>query len=340
MGDLSGTPTRGQTPEITTSPRLRTRSPMPPHSYLLRRNTPIRRTPQVSWKKLLYLKQPFPDNYTDQSFLSQLKRNTTVAKYSYIKLVKDFSLIVFYISVILVVVLMFTGIYLHQWSSMLPTMVTSALSISGFIILKVFDKSYNTKVGKIGYYSQRLNMKSFVLIIFILLILSPVLKSLTKSTASDSIWALSFILCVCNTIFHDYSMNSSSSDVSELQYRPIISTNISLSNSIVLASRLGSTSQVFFFVLFSIQVNILLPLFDFNARRAQFYRLHWTVYFIVFNFVNYLIILLLGTKFLFYWFVAVLGIVFLMPAYFLFLQRYKNELQGPWDTAKPIINTN
>lgn len=34
-----------------------------------------------------------------------------------------------------------------------------------------------------------------------------------------------------------------------------------------------------------------------------------------------------------------IGILFCLPGYFLFLQKYKNELQGPWDPAKPIIKT-
>lgn len=78
---------------------------------------------KAPWKKLLYLKQPYPDNYTDVSFLSQLKRNTTVAKYSYFQLVDDFILIVFYISCILLVDLMFIGIYAKGWDPVRPTVL-------------------------------------------------------------------------------------------------------------------------------------------------------------------------------------------------------------------------
>ncbi|KAK6459020.1 phosphatidylinositol N-acetylglucosaminyltransferase subunit C [Scheffersomyces xylosifermentans] len=341
MLETSRGSSRSPTPDVPLELRSRFRSLSPrppfPHDLLSRgRSTPIIRRSQQPWKKLLFLNQRFPDNYTDSSFLSQLKRNTAVANYSYVKLVQDFSLIVFYISSLLLVVLMFTGIYLYQWSSMLPTLASSVLSILGFITLRISEGDSRGESKT----KEKLNMKSFILIIFILLILSPVLKSLTKSSSSDSIWALSFILCLSNTIIYDYSMSSTTSDVSRHQYKPIISTNISLSNSIVLASRLNSTSQVFFFVLFAIQMNILLPLFDYNARRNKLVTLHWLVYFVLFNLVNYLITHLLGVKFLLYWLVCVIGIVFLMPAYFLFLQKYKNELQGPWDIAKPVINAN
>ncbi|KAK6460054.1 phosphatidylinositol N-acetylglucosaminyltransferase subunit C [Scheffersomyces coipomensis] len=316
---------------------IRQSSPGPKHTP----SPLLRRVP--SWKKLLYLKQSYPDNYTDKSFLSQLKRNTTVAKYSYFNLVDDFCLILLYISSLLLVVLMFSGIYLHRWNSILPTIVSSIFSILGFGIVQIYDKS--VKPSTRPSQSSELNLKSFILIIFILLILSPILKSLTKSAASDSAWALSFALCLCNTIFHDYSMNSSfihgkQSQQIFSQYKPILSTNISLSNAIVLASRLTSTSQVFFFILFAVQINILLPLLDFNIRRLKLHILHYSLLFVLFNLVNYLIFTLLGSKILIYWFICVFFIVFGMPSYFLFLQRYKNELQGPWDMHKPIINKN
>lgn len=53
---------------------------------------------------------------------------------------------------------------------------------------------------------QRLaTAKSAILIYCAVLGLSPILKSLTKSTSSDSIWAISFWLFLINVFFFDYS---------------------------------------------------------------------------------------------------------------------------------------
>lgn len=52
--------------------------------------------------------------------------------------------------------------------------------------------------------------KSAVLIYAALLGLSPILKSLTCSTTSDSIWALSSWLLLLNVVFFDYSASSES----------------------------------------------------------------------------------------------------------------------------------
>jgi Ca2+/Na+ antiporter len=55
-------------------------------------------------------------------------------------------------------------------------------------------------------YQQRMStVKSAVLIYAALLGLSPILKSLTKSTTSDSIWAISTWLLMMNVAFFDYS---------------------------------------------------------------------------------------------------------------------------------------
>ncbi|KAL8943568.1 MAG: hypothetical protein Q9211_000949 [Gyalolechia sp. 1 TL-2023] len=53
---------------------------------------------------------------------------------------------------------------------------------------------------------QRLaTMKSAILIVCTLYVLSPILKSLTMSTSSDSIWAISATLMGINILFFDYS---------------------------------------------------------------------------------------------------------------------------------------
>ena len=55
-------------------------------------------------------------------------------------------------------------------------------------------------------YQQRIStLKSALLIYGALLGLSPILKSLTKSTTSDSIWAISTWLLMMNVAFFDYS---------------------------------------------------------------------------------------------------------------------------------------
>jgi phosphatidylinositol N-acetylglucosaminyltransferase subunit C len=48
-------------------------------------------------------------------------------------------------------------------------------------------------------------LKSSILVFLALMALSPVLRTLTAATSSDSIWALSAFLFVLNALLADYS---------------------------------------------------------------------------------------------------------------------------------------
>lgn len=247
------------------------------------------------WKKLLYLQQPYPDNYTDKSFLSQLKKTNSITKYPYQSLVEDFSLIAFYMSCILLVNLVFVGIYVEQWDSIALTLVTTTISFFAFLVIK----------------NSSMNIKSLMVITFILLILSPILKSLTKSTSSDSIWAISFMLCLANAIFHEYSVQTS--------YRPILSTNISLSNAIVLASRLNSTLAAFAFVLFAVEINILLPLYDVKIRLLGYKHLHYILMVTVVLFVTCMFYMLNFMVYIVYYYIICTFIILALPSIYQYL---------------------
>ena len=112
---------------------------------------------------------------------------------------------------------------------------------------------------------QRLaTVKSAILIYIALLGLSPILKSLTESTTSDSIWAMSCWLMCINIFFFDYS-----GDVGGVQFPASLSTNAALMASTVLASRLPSTTHVFSLTLFSIEVFGLFPVFRRHLRHIS-----------------------------------------------------------------------
>lgn len=331
-------------PLMSPDPSIHLRTPLPlPRVRLLPR--PSKRQP---WKKLLYLNQRYPDNYTHELFLSQLRRNTTVVKYSYLKLVDDFSLIAQHLSMLLLVVLIFIGIYYQNWNPITPAIYFSILTMIGFALWDATsDKDTRTTPGgtmanKIPMQNMvpnqtgggRSKLKSSILLLFILLLLSPVLRSLTKATASDSIWAIASGLTLANTLLHEYAM---ASDLATC--KPIVSTNIAFSNAIVLASRLGSNVSVFCFVLCSIEISILLPIFDIHVRQFPLLLYHRTLFLMITVLVCVIVAKVLSLQFLVIWVCGQVGIVLVLPMYFLFLQKYKNELQGPWDSAKPKIRS-
>ncbi|KAM7192351.1 Phosphatidylinositol N-acetylglucosaminyltransferase domain containing protein [Rhypophila sp. PSN 637] len=193
-------------------------------------------------------------------------------------------------------------------------------------------------------------VKSAVLIYFTLLGLSPILKSLTRSTSSDSIWAMSFWLLAINIFFFDYS----GSWAPGLHKFPVasLSTNAALMASTVLASRLPSTGQVFSLTLFSIEVFGLFPVFR-RAARLRSWRYHVILTTLLVMGAGGGVGMILGAPeeahagFPLPWKNGLVGIVVgcLIAAlamggcswWLIGLQKYKNEIYGPWDPARPII---
>jgi phosphatidylinositol N-acetylglucosaminyltransferase subunit C len=196
--------------------------------------------------------------------------------------------------------------------------------------------------------------KSALLIYFTLLGLSPILKSLTRSTSSDSIWTMSLLLFAINIFFFDYGSPPSRSSVGggSKNIPASLSTNAALMASTVLASRLPSTGQVFSLTLFSIEVFGLFPVFRRYARQRS-WRGHVILTALLVVGAGGGVGLILGhggdgNGYLDWpWKSGLLGAVIGMLVtglamggcswWLIGLQKYKNEIHGPWDPARPII---
>ncbi|KAI2469709.1 GPI2-domain-containing protein [Annulohypoxylon bovei var. microspora] len=183
--------------------------------------------------------------------------------------------------------------------------------------------------------------KSAILIYFTLLGLSPILKSLTRSTSSDSIWAMSFWLLAINIFFYDYSSGP-------VKFPASLSTNAALMASTVLASRLPSTGQVFSLTLFSIEVFGLFPVFRRYARHRS-WKYHVALSALLVIGAGGGVGLILGgdKDDVWPWKSGLLGVLVAMVIaivamggcswWLIGLQKYKNAINGPWDQARPII---
>ncbi|KAK0717126.1 phosphatidylinositol N-acetylglucosaminyltransferase subunit C [Lasiosphaeria miniovina] len=116
--------------------------------------------------------------------------------------------------------------------------------------------------------------------------------------------------------------------------------------STVLASRLPSTGQVFSLTLFSIEVFGLFPVFRRYARHRS-WRYHVALTVLLVLGAGAGVGMILGDERGWPWKKGLLGMVVacLISAvamggcswWLIGLQKYKNEIYGPWDPARPII---
>ncbi|SCW03603.1 LAFE_0G14114g1_1 [Lachancea fermentati] len=270
------------------------------------------------WQRLLWLKQNYPDNYTDPAFLrelenfkkNQLKPHITS---SYAQVAFDFLLFYHRLLNTALTYVIFSLFYYYHYD---PFILTGSLTTLAFIIASC-------------PWFRTIEFKSSLIIIFTMLTLSPVLKSLSRTTSSDSIWTLSCWL----TVFYLLSVY--------LQESSIISTNLLVANVAVLSSRLNSTTDVFCFVLICIEVNILLPYFEHNLLMRKLY-VPCMVSFLMNNVVIYSFVTYsMGWKYttLLIFFTVIFVVV--LPRYFILWQRWYHrgdELLGTWDAKKPVLD--
>jgi phosphatidylinositol glycan class C protein len=207
------------------------------------------------------------------------------------------------------------------------------------------DGSFSHEIPRVSMLSPRnrqrmTTVKSAFLIYFALLGLSPILKSLTKSTASDSIWAMSCWLLIMNIFSFDYGSGEGAGATTK--FPASLSTNAAVMASTVLASRLPSTTHVFSLMLFSMEVFGLFPIF-----RRQLRQKSWTGHVVL---TLTLVIVAggaVGVTLSGGWAAAIIGSVLgsILTAlvmggcswWLISLQKYKNVVIGPWDPARPII---
>lgn len=270
------------------------------------------------WKRILWIRQDYPDNYTDPEFIKHLQRLRFRDKYAWpspesatpvVQVRTD--LVLFYNKLLStsLVFIAFNFIYHYKVD---PLPYTIAMTV---FILYLSWRSTRRWV----------DLRSSLVITFAMLTLSPVLKSLSKTTASNSIWTLAFWLTLAYVGSMSPNPESQSSN---------LSTNLLLAIVTVLASRLNSSTQVFCFLFICIQLNLILPkLVVFNTRL---YALVLST--IVFTYV----ILALGFSYAIVAWCLASFYIFVLPQWFVYWQTnyrgYEASLSRVWECQRPILD--
>uniref|UniRef100_A0A0W0G3N1 Putative phosphatidylinositol N-acetylglucosaminyltransferase n=1 Tax=Moniliophthora roreri TaxID=221103 RepID=A0A0W0G3N1_MONRR len=142
-------------------------------------------------------------------------------------------------------------------------LLTTTLFLVGYASWELI--LYFTSSDRRGNADRVKGLKSSILIFLALMSLSPVLRTLTAATSSDSIWALSAALFLVSLLLADYGPSKTVGHSQE-SLTSVLSINAAISSSVVLASRLSDDLGVFALILFSVQTFALFP---FLRRRIQ-----------------------------------------------------------------------
>ncbi|KAJ7357388.1 phosphatidylinositol N-acetylglucosaminyltransferase [Mycena albidolilacea] len=286
------------------------------------------------WEKVLWKRQHQPDNYiVTGSFLSSLRRNANFRPYTYWPLVLLSCAITQHLATIFIFVSVFVRLKENFLDPHTLVWISVGCFFTGYLNWELLDRTGTSHEHR---HANRVKaVKSSILIFLALMSLSPVLKTLTAATSSDSIWALSAILFGINALLADYSAISLGGGEVHERLTSVLSMNAAISASVVLASRLANDLAVFALILFSVQVFALFPRLRRRLGRPSALQLALTL--VLFS--SSIAVTRSISRTVTWIYAAVqLGVTFVAPAFLVWAQKFKNEIRGPWDVAVPKVN--
>ncbi|CAE7789745.1 PIGC [Symbiodinium sp. CCMP2592] len=271
----------------------------------------------TSWSKVLYLQQPFEDNYVDDSFLNSLVLNAHVTRYelqelccSTTSIIRQLCLVVIFVNV--------------WWKAQLEYDFRWLFAVGGLLF-----SCYLWHCVSMRPLTVVLKVLQVGAIVFPLGVLAPLLQALTRSWSDDTIGVFACGLLLLHVILYDYGDGSSASVWSCRQELFLpggpIALNASVLSAMILASRLRTPLEVFAFMSFAMEV-FALPHFCGRSTACVLPFLFAVA--IALDFKSGVSLLLAG---------ILIGLV--GPVLFLSAQHLKTEIQGPWDIAHVVPET-
>jgi len=209
--------------------------------------------------------------------------------------------------------------------------VSVILFFIGYATWNVLD---NHQMNPDHFANHLKTLKSSIMMFLSLMSLSPVLRTLTAATSSDSIWALAAVLLIVNALLADYTATNSEDPHEGLS--SVLSMNAAVSASVVLASRLPTDVSVFALMLFSIQSFALYPILRHRLQASTIGL--WLMITLGLSILAVSLMATLSRTVMWLNFVVLTFVTFVAPAILIWGQRYKNIIRGPWDAAVPKVN--
>eukprot|EP01112_Ceratiomyxa_fruticulosa_P017895 TRINITY_DN564_c0_g2_i1.p1 TRINITY_DN564_c0_g2~~TRINITY_DN564_c0_g2_i1.p1 ORF type:complete len:321 (+),score=43.02 TRINITY_DN564_c0_g2_i1:236-1198(+) len=285
-------------------------------------NNRIDTNEKQKWRKILFTKQAYEDNYTDtETFLIELVQNANFQQYDYMTVVVDSATVTQQVTVVVLFCMVFQLAYSGKVGLPFLLLVVTFMLIFGYIIRILTDSNFNL-MDIVGSTMQ------IALVFGCVFGLSPVLRTLTDAFSDDTIWALTSIMLIAHTFFHDYGYING---VDRSSFDAPVSLNAAIFASILLGSRLTSSLHAFCLISTAIEVFALFPIMCRHLKQfsLEFHLGLTLLLFVLASFLLFSTSILLALVYI----GAVFITTFICPAWLIYMQKYKKEINGPWDEA-------
>ena len=305
-------------------PQMGTRSPLPGIATVGTSPNMGSGAPPT-WRKVLYEKQPFEDNYVDAAFMEQLRTNTHLRALKYRDILRSAMAILQQLNLVV--------LFLVTYASTLKGVLTPAnLVVADAALIGIAMVCYvGLTDGRFSLRTLFEPAKKTAVVSGVLVLLGPMFHTLTRSYTDDTIWALSILLGFIHVVFADYDyLNAHTTD-----YTHNLSMNAAIVAVALLGSRVENPVASAALIGIGILVFTLSPILRHHVRRASVETHEASALILCGIAIGCLVQLnpLVAAVFV----VAVLVLTVAVPLFFVRVQssKYKTQIQGPWDEAKP-----
>ncbi|GMT33621.1 hypothetical protein PFISCL1PPCAC_24918, partial [Pristionchus fissidentatus] len=274
-----------------------------------------------TWEKVLWRRQQYADNYSggEERFLNELRKNVSVVHYTWWECCQSCLHLLVHFNIVVLSFLLFETI--NEPSSLInSTCIFSLLLVLTtyiYYICNLRDDSLpsidivdhgNTMltIGSVGY------------------ALIPIIRTLTTTISTDTIYAMAIGSGVVSCLFHDYGVAT-----------PLVSSPLSLSSglssSVLLISRLQEDWSAFFYL----SISFILHAFIAPVRNELTKKYPSTIPLLAFllSAISTVFLSWIDTILCVWWLLFHVLIALIVPSYLVFLQKGKRTIHGPWDEA-------
>lgn len=262
------------------------------------------------WKKNLYENKEYEDNYTDESFLKDLKKNNNLKNYKLLDCIKGITIVNQEISVVILFLLVFHSLQENTVHPQKLLFNSFVLTTIGYLIYIILDISKLKNVIE--------DSKTVLVVLLFGYVFSPLLHTLTDSISTDTIFSTTFIILFFHLLLHDYGIDG-------FLVSKTISLNCGIFASICLASRLSTPFHAFVLLVISAEVFVLKPLL--------FEKIWKPIMLIPIVLITIYCLLQTSNLILIIYLVILFFINFVCPLIFQRFHNHKSIIEGPWDEA-------
>ncbi|KAM4642214.1 phosphatidylinositol N-acetylglucosaminyltransferase subunit C [Discoglossus pictus] len=274
------------------------------------------------WRKVLYKHQPFPDNYVDESFLEELRKNIYVRRYRYWAVVFESGVVIQQLCSVCVFAVIWWYMDQGLLSPQVLCWVGLAFTLLGYLLFDAVDHGEGRRCsGR----SRWADLKSALVFVAFTYGFSPILKTLTESISTDTIYAMTVLMLLGHLVFFDYGANAA-------VVSSTLSINMAIFSSVCLASRLPRSLHAFAMVTFAIQIFALWP--SLQKKLRTYTPRTYLVFTFVFAFCVVAWLMSISGVGALLFFLLLLSVSFLCPYCLIRLQLFKDNIHGPWDEAE------